>query len=163
MEKLSDWPSEWETALTAATYVPKDSQVPCLNTKRGELQEVFTKRGELQKVFRKRGEMQEVFTKTGELQEVFTERASSLWALSWGCFMLIRGFNSWLCCCSIVQWCLPLCDPMDCSTPGCPVLHHLWEFAQTHVHQVSDAIQPSHPLSTPSPALNLSQHQDIFQ
>ena len=114
-------------------------------------------------VYRERRD-EEVFTKTGELQEVFTERASSLWALSWGCFMLIRGFNSWLCCCSIVQWCLPLFDPMDCSTPGCPVLHHLWEFAQTHVHQVSDTIQPSHPLSTPSlPALNLSQHQDIFQ
>ena len=52
-----------------------------------------------------------------------------------------------------------LCDPMNCSTPGFPVLHHLPEFAQTHVHWVSDAIQPSHPLSSPSPlALNLSQH-----
>jgi len=51
---------------------------------------------------------------------------------------------------------------MNCSTPGFPVLHHLPEFAQTHVHQVSDAIQPSHPLSTPSPpAFNLSQHQGL--
>ena len=53
---------------------------------------------------------------------------------------------------------------MDYSTPGLPILHHLLEFAQTHVHRVGDAIQPSHPLSSPSPpALNLSQHQDLFQ
>ena len=52
---------------------------------------------------------------------------------------------------------------MDCSTPGFPVFHSLPEFAQTHVHWVSDAIQPSHPLSPPSPALNLSQHQGLFQ
>ena len=57
-----------------------------------------------------------------------------------------------------------LCDPMDCSIPGSPVLHHLPEFAQTHAHWVSDAIQPSHPLSSPSsPAFNLSQHQGVFQ
>ena len=57
-----------------------------------------------------------------------------------------------------------LCDPMDCSTPGLPVHHQLPEFTQTHVHWVSDAIQPSHPLSSPSPpALNLSQHQGLFQ
>ena len=49
--------------------------------------------------------------------------------------------------------------PPDCSTPGFPDLHYLLEFAQTHVHRVSDAIQPSHPLSLPSPALNLSQHR----
>ena len=53
--------------------------------------------------------------------------------------------------------------PMDCSTPGFPVLHHRLEFAQTHVHWVGDAIQPSHPLSPPSPpALNPSQHQGLF-
>ena len=57
-----------------------------------------------------------------------------------------------------------LCDPMDCSTPGFPVLHHLPELAQTHVHWVSDAIQPSHPLLSPSsPAFSLSQHQGLFQ
>ena len=55
-------------------------------------------------------------------------------------------------------------DPMDCSTPGLPVHHQLLEFTQTHVHGVSDAIQPSHPLSSPSPpAFNLSQHRDLFQ
>ena len=57
-----------------------------------------------------------------------------------------------------------LCDPMDCSTPGFPVHHQLLELAQTHVHRVGDAIQPSHPLLSPSPpALNLSQHQGLFQ
>ena len=60
--------------------------------------------------------------------------------------------------------CWTPCDPVDCSTPGLPVRHQLLELAQTHVHQVSDAIQPSHPLSSPSPpALNFSQHQDLFQ
>ena len=68
-----------------------------------------------------------------------------------------------LCCCSSVKLCLTLCNPMSCSTPGFPDLHHLLEFAQTHVPWVSDAIQPSHPLSSPSPpAFNLSQHQGLF-
>ena len=59
---------------------------------------------------------------------------------------------------------LTLCDPMDCITPGLPVHHHLPELAQTHVLLASDAIQPSHPLSSPSPpAFNLSQHQGLFQ
>ena len=65
---------------------------------------------------------------------------------------------------SVTQSCLTLCDPMNRSTPGLPVHHHLPEFTQTHVHQVSDAIQPSHPLSSPSPfAPNPSQHQSLFQ
>ena len=60
--------------------------------------------------------------------------------------------------------CVRLCDPMNRSTPGCPVHHQLLESTQTHVHQVGDAIQPSHPLSSPSPpALNLSQYQGLFQ
>ena len=68
------------------------------------------------------------------------------------------------CCCSVTQWCLTLCGPVDCNTSGFPVLHHLPEFAQTHVHWGGDAIQPSHPLSSPSPpALNLSQNQGLFQ
>ena len=63
-----------------------------------------------------------------------------------------------------VQSCPTLCDPMNRSTPGLPVHHQLLEFTQTHVHRVSDAIQPSHPLSSPSPpALNPSQHQGLFQ
>ena len=68
------------------------------------------------------------------------------------------------CCHSAAQLCLTLCYPMDCSTPGFPVLHHLLELAQTHIHRVGDAIQPSHPLLPPSPpAFNLSQHQGISQ
>ena len=62
------------------------------------------------------------------------------------------------------QSCLTLCNPMNCSTLGFPVLHCLPEFAQTHVHRVGDSTQPSHPLSSPSPpALSLSQHQGLFQ
>ena len=86
------------------------------------------------------------------------------------------GINRWMdknavayehadvsCCSSVAQSCPPLCDPMDCSTPGLPVHHHLPELAQTHVHCVSEAIKPSHPLSAPSPpAVNLSQHQGFF-
>ena len=64
---------------------------------------------------------------------------------------------------SVAQLCPTLRDPMNHSMPGLPVHHQLPEFTQTHVHQVSDAIQPSHPLSSPSPpALNLSQHQSLF-
>ena len=62
------------------------------------------------------------------------------------------------------QSCLTLCNPMDCSTPGFPVHHQLLELAQTHVHLVGGAIQPSHPLSSPTPpGFNLSQHLGIFQ
>ena len=64
---------------------------------------------------------------------------------------------------SVAQSCPTLCDPKDCNTPGFPVLHQLPELAQTHVHWVSDAIQPSYLLSSPSPAFNLSQHQGLFQ
>ena len=68
------------------------------------------------------------------------------------------------CCCSVPQSCPTLWDPMDYSTLGFPVCHHLPELAQTHVHRVSDAIQPSCPLSSPSPpAFSLSQHQGLFQ
>ena len=67
-------------------------------------------------------------------------------------------------CCSVTQSRLTSCSPMDCSTPGFLVLHHLPELAQTHVHWVVGAIQPSCPLPTPSPpAFNLSQHQGLFQ
>ena len=64
----------------------------------------------------------------------------------------------------VAQSCPTLCDPMNCSTPGLPVHHQLPEFTETHVHRVSDAIQPSHPLSSLSPpAPNPSQHQSLFQ
>ena len=65
---------------------------------------------------------------------------------------------------SVAQSSPTLCDPMDCSMPGLPVHHQLLKFTQTHIHRVSDAIQPSHPLSSPSPpALSFSQHQGLFQ
>ena len=65
---------------------------------------------------------------------------------------------------SVAQSCPTLCDPMNCSMPCLCVHHQLLEFTQTHAHQVNDAIQPSHPLSSPSsPAPNLSQHQGLFQ
>ena len=80
--------------------------------------------------------------------------------------MFVRHQNnflpSWVCSVqfsSVTQSCPTLCDPMDCKTPGLPVHHQLPEFTQTHVHWVGDAIQPSHPLSSPSPStFNLSQH-----
>ena len=65
---------------------------------------------------------------------------------------------------SVTKLCPTLCNPMNCSTPGLPVHHQLPESTQTHVHWVSNAIHPSHPLSSPSPpALNLSQHQGLFK
>ena len=78
----------------------------------------------------------------------------------------VKGFSCTYiyCCCSVAKSCLTLCYPMDCSTPAVPVLHCLPELAQTHIHWVGDAIQPSRPLSPASPfALNLSQHQGLFQ
>ena len=68
------------------------------------------------------------------------------------------------CCYSVTQSCPTLCDPLNYSTPVSPVLRHLPESAQTHVHRVDDAIQPSHPLLSPSPpAFNLSRHQGLLQ
>ena len=79
----------------------------------------------------------------------------------WG--WIVREFSS-VQLSSVAQLCSILCDPMSCSMPSLPVHHQLPEFTQTHVHQVGDAIQPSHPLSSPSsPAPNPSQHQTLFQ
>ena len=92
----------------------------------------------------------------GGLQSVGSQRVRHEWAtsLSLSCLQFS----------SVAQSCPTLCDPKNCSTPGLPVHHQLLEFTQTHVHQVSDAIQPSHPLSSPSPpAPNPSQHQSLFQ
>ena len=90
----------------------------------------------------------------------------------WGATVALKLVGDWhdksrcfgkigvLICCSVTQLCLTLCDPIDCSMPDFPVLHHLPELAQTHVHWVSDAIQPSRPLLFPSPsAFSFSQHQ----
>ena len=88
---------------------------------------------------------------------------------AWGLLVFFLGSLELLqvshCCCfPVTQLCLTLCNSTDCSTPGFPVLHYLPALTQTHVHWISDAIQPSHPLSHPSPlAFNLSQHQGLFQ
>ena len=75
---------------------------------------------------------------------------------SWGLLSLELQFSS------VARSCPTLCNPMDCSMPGFPVYHQLLELAQTHVQGVGDAIQPFHPLSSPSPpAFNLSQHQSF--
>ena len=91
-----------------------------------------------------------------------------LW--SYRLFLVIKFHYSLSCWCvisqfsSVTQSCLTLCDPMNRSTPGLPVHYQLLESTQTHVHRVGDAIQPSHPLLSPSPpVLNLSQHQGLFQ
>ena len=82
----------------------------------------------------------------------------------WIIWRLLRRYSGSVQFSSVSQSCPTLCDPMNRSTPGLPVHHQLPEFTQTHVHRVSDAIQPSHPLSSPSPpALNISQHQGLFQ
>ena len=86
----------------------------------------------------------------------------------WGRFRLpgqnIQGEKLLYYCCLVPKSCLTLCDPTDCSTPGFTVLHSLPELAQIHVHWVNNAIQPSHPLLSPSPPVfNLSQHQGLFQ
>ena len=75
-----------------------------------------------------------------------------------------RSLNNYSSVQSVTQLCLTICDPMNRSTPGLPVHHQLPEFTQTHAHRVGDAIQPSHPLSSPSPpAPNPSLHQGLFQ
>ena len=79
-------------------------------------------------------------------------------------FSNVKPISYCCCCCSVAKLCLILCNPMDCSMPGFPVHHQFRKTAQTHVHWVSDAIQPSHPLSSPPPpAPNPSQHQSLFQ
>ena len=91
-----------------------------------------------------------------------------LWICSfWTCH--VKGITQYVAsvscyCCLDTKLCLTLCDPRNCSMLGFPILHYLPEFAKTHVHWVGDTIQPSHPLSSPSPpAFNLSQHQGLFQ
>ena len=90
--------------------------------------------------------------------QVHTVKATVFPMVKNGCWELDHKEGS-----SGAQLCPTLCDPMDCSNPGFPVYHQLLELAQFHVHQVGDAIQPSHPLSSPSPAFSLSQHQGLFQ
>ena len=103
------------------------------------------------------------FGHTGSAHFWLTSFVGSTFSLNGHCFPLyfLTGFVQFN---SVAQSFLTLCDPMNCSTPGLAVHHQLLESTQTHVHQVSDAIQQSHPLSSLSlPALNLSQHLGSFQ
>ena len=93
---------------------------------------------------------------SGRLQSIGLQRVRQDWAINTYCVSV--QFSS------VAQSCLTLCDPMNHSTPGLPVHHQLLESTQTDVHWVGNAIQPSHPLLSPSPpALNLSQHQGLFK
>ena len=108
-----------------------------------------------------KGSLQE--GKWNKINRITSVRYSAHWSVSMDfslrIFMWYSAHFS-----SVAQSCLTLCDPMDCSIPCLPIHHQLPEFTQTHVHRVSDAIQPSHPLSSASPpAFNLSQHQGLFQ
>ena len=84
------------------------------------------------------------------------EKRDTTWPLLWKGFNLISLFSS------VTQYCLTLWDPMNCSTPGLPVHHQLPEFTQTHVHWIGDAIQPSHPLSSPSPSAPIPPSIRVF-
>ena len=100
------------------------------------------------------------------LLQHYSSKASILWCSDFFIVQLSSIHDHWKHhqIISVAQSCLTLCDPMNHSTPGLPVHHRLPEFTETHVHRVSDAIQPSHPLSSPSPpAPNPSQHQSLFQ
>ena len=98
------------------------------------------------------------------LETYYFSRQTDRQAELWDSLCVLTFILSHSCCCPVTQLCLTLCGPVDCSTPGLPVLYHLPELTQIHVHWFGDAIQPSHPLSSPSPpALNLSQHQGLFQ
>ena len=112
--------------------------------------------------------------KPGRLQSMGSHRVGHDWsdlaaAAAAGCiklesFCIAKETVSSVQISSVVQSCLTLCDPLNCNTPGFPVHHQLLELAQINVHWVSDAIQPSHPLSSTSPpAPNPSQHQSLFQ
>ena len=105
-------------------------------------------------------------TRVGNLSRVSVLRINDNWDIHFVTF--IRSTRTCYCgycfCCSDVKSCPTPCDPMDCSIPGFPALHNIPEFAQTHVHWVSDAIQTSHLLLPPSPpTFNLSRHQGLFQ
>ena len=101
------------------------------------------------------GSIQSRFTRSYKISQVFT----GMTMISWDNSAQDNSVQF----SSVAQLCPTLCDPMNRSTPGFPVHHQLPEFTQTHIHLVSDAIQPSHPLSSPSPAPNPSQHQSLFQ
>ena len=106
-----------------------------------------------------------VFSNSTVQKHEFFSAQPSLWSNShihtWLLENLLYSYSQFS---SVTQLCLTLCDPMDCRTPGIPVHHQPPEFTQTHVHQVGDVIQSSHPLLSPfPPTFNLSQHQGLFR
>ena len=108
-----------------------------------------------------------IYNEVSESHKV--EKQCFRFCLNYKCLCLLSKFHPLLSSISSVQFssdtqsCLTLCDPMDCSTPGLPVHHQFLELTQTHVHKVSDAIQPSHLSSLSPPAFNLFQHQGLFK
>ena len=101
-----------------------------------------------------------LFTIVSNWKKLKDPPSTAEWAEKWYVYIMEHSVQF----SSVIQSCPTLCNPMNHSTPGLPVHHQLPEFTQTHVHQVSDAIQPSHPLSSPSPpAPNPSQHQSLLQ
>ena len=94
------------------------------------------------------------------LAELLSKIGSRNKLISW---YSVRMNTHTICCfCSVTKLCLTVCNPMDCSMPGFPVLHHLPEFAQTHVHWLGDAFQPSHPLSPSSPPASIFPSIRVF-
>ena len=148
------FPSSWELALAALT---------ALQDLAGGRVEVWW--GELVKLLINSLFPVAEMYRDSNLQLPFKCSTSPLIEVSGNSFLSLKYERAEVCCfCSVTESCPIICDPMDCSTPGFPVRHYLLEFAQTHVHWVGDAIQPSHPLSSPSPpAFNLSKHQGLFQ
>ena len=112
----------------------------------------------------KRGKTRDLFKKIRDTKETFHANMGTIKDRNGKDLQKQKRLRSSVQFSSVAQSLPTLCDPMNRSTPGLPVHHQLLEFTQTHVHWVSDAIQPSHPLSSPSPlAFNLSQHQGLFQ
>ena len=100
----------------------------------------------------------------GTLKSLLQHQSSKASNLRCWAFLIVQISNPYIQFSSVSQSCPTLCDPMNHSMPGLPVHHQLPEFTQTHIHWVGDAIQPSHPLSSPSlPALSLSQHQGLLK
>ena len=133
------WPKYWSLSFSISTSNEYSTLIPLGLTDLISLQSKGLSR---------------VFSSTSVWKNQLFNIQPSLWSTSY-----IHASVS-----SVAQSCLTLCDPMNCSMPGLPVHHQLPEFTQTHVYRVSDAIQPSHPLSSSSlPAPNPSQHQSLFQ
>ena len=153
------WPSKWTTTKTTEKHLEKKSLERAVSL-RGEVNNIWCSIEVMEDVNKfMRKEMQTQDTVCCRLQD---RPEFELW-LPLTLLHYVWKFAS-VQFSSVAQSCLTLCDPMNHSTPGLPVHHKLLEITQIHAHQVGDAIQPSHPLSSPSPpAPSPSQHQGLFQ